>query len=119
MVQINNNQDHPHTTKRETHIANLSILTPEQMKYIQSTDPAPIRHVLDNNHDKALKNANRLRKNATSDLPIETYWFPTPQNQGNPGNHTPIRKRIITELYALEELVRLDPQANQKPPEQF
>ena len=48
MVQINNFQDHPYTLKRKTHIANFSILTPEQMKYIQPIDPLPIRHLLDN-----------------------------------------------------------------------
>ena len=39
---------------------------------------------------------------------------PLQKNPGNPSDHTPIQKRILTELYALEELGRLDLQVSQK-----
>ena len=55
MVQIHNFQDHPHTPETETHVVNISTLNLEQRKYIQPIDPAPIRHLLDNNHEDALQ----------------------------------------------------------------
>ena len=84
------------------------------MKYIQPINPAPIRHLLDKHHDDAPQYANSVLKNLRSDINVETYWFPTLQNPDNPSNHIPIQKRNLTESYALEELERLDPQANQK-----
>ena len=78
MVQINNFQDHRYTLKKATHVANFSILTPEQMKYIQPVDPATIRYLLGNNHHDALQYVNGLLKIPRSDIRIETYCFPTP-----------------------------------------
>ena len=34
---------------------------------------------------------------------------PTPENPGNPGEHTRIQKKILRELQALEDLETLDP----------
>ena len=59
---INNIQYQPYTLKRSTHIANFSILTPEQLKYIQPIEPAPIRHLLDNNSEEAIQYVNSLLK---------------------------------------------------------
>ena len=118
-VQINNFQDHPYTIKRATHIANFSILTTEQMIYTQPIDPALIRHLLDSKNDDAVQYDNSLLKTPRSDVSVETYWFPTPQNPGNPSDHTPIQTRILAELYTLEELERTDPQADEKSRDQF
>ena len=64
--------------------------------------------------DDALQHLNRLLKIPRSDVSVKTYWFPTPQSPSNPSYHTPIQKCILTKLYALEALEKLDPQANQK-----
>ena len=39
----------------------------------------------------------------------ENYWFPTPENPGNPEEHKPIQKRIFRELQALQDLETIDP----------
>ena len=39
----------------------------------------------------------------------EHYWYPTPDNPGNPDQHTPIQRRILRELQALQDLEALDP----------
>ena len=54
MVQINNFMNHPYTLKKGTHIANFSILSPEQTKHIRPINPTSVRHLLNNNHDDAL-----------------------------------------------------------------
>ena len=119
MVEITNFLDHPYTLKRASHITNFSIITPKQTRCIQSIDPAPVRHLLDKNLDDALQNVNSFLEALRSDISVQNYWFPLPQNPGNPSVYTPKQKRILTELLALEGFERLDPQANQKSRSQF
>ena len=83
MVQISNFLDHPYTLKKGTHIATLSILTPEQTKHIRPVNPTSVRHLLNNNHDDATHYKNSVLKTSKTDEVNETYWFPTPQNPGN------------------------------------
>ena len=82
-VQISNFLDHPYTLKKGTHIANFSILTPEQTKHIRPVNPTSVRHLLNNSHDDAIHYINSLLKTSKNDEVNETYWFPTPQNPGN------------------------------------
>ena len=62
MVQISNFLDHPYTLKKGTHIANFSILTPEQTKHIRPVNPTSVRHLLNNSHDAAIHYINGLLK---------------------------------------------------------
>ena len=104
MVQISNFLDHPYTLKKRTHIANFSILTPEQTKHIRLVNPTSVRHLLNNSHDDAIHYINSLLKTSKNDEVNETYWFPTPQNPGNEKEHTPIQTRILNDLRELEQL---------------
>ena len=112
MVQIRNFLDHLYTLKKGTHIANFSILTPEQTKHLQPVNPTSVRHLLNNSHDDAIHYINSLLKTSKNDEVNETYWFPTPQNPGNEKEHTPIQTRILNELRALEQLEKLNPLEN-------
>ena len=109
MVQISNFLDHHYTLKKGTHIANFSILTPEQTKHIQPVNPTSVRHLLNNSHDDAIHYINSRLKTSKNDKVNETYWFPTPQNPGNEKEHTPIQTRILNELGELEQLEKLNP----------
>ena len=109
MVQIINFLDHHYTLKKGTHIANFSILTPEQTKHIRPVNPTSVRHLLNNSHDDAIHYINSLLKTSKDDKVNETYWFPTPQNPGNETEHTPIQTRILNELRELEQLEKLNP----------
>ena len=106
MVQINNFMDHPYTLKKGTHIANFSILTPEQTKHIRPVNPNSVRRVLNNSHDDAFHYINSLLKTAKNDEVNETYWFATSQNPGNEKEHTPFQTRILIELRELEQLAK-------------
>ena len=112
MVQISPFLDHPYTLKKGTHIANFSILTPEQTKHIRLVNPTSVRHLLNNNHDDAIHYINSLLKTSKTDEVNETYWFPTPQNPGNEKEHTHIQTRILKELRELEQLEKLNPLEN-------
>ena len=62
MVQISNFLDHTYTLKEGTHMANFSILTPEQIKHIRPVNPTSVRHLLNNNHNDAIHYKNSLLK---------------------------------------------------------
>ena len=119
MVQISNFLDHPYTLKKETHIANFSILTPEQTKHIRPVNPTSVQHLLHNSHEHALHYINSLLKTSKNDENNDTYCFPTPQNPGNEKEHTPIQTRILNELRELEQLEKLNPLENTNSRNQF
>ena len=101
------------------HIANFSILTPEQIKHIRPVNPTSVRHLLSNNHDDAIHYINNLLKTPKPDQVNETYWFPTPQTPGNEKEHTPIQTRILNELRELQQLEKLNPLENTESRNQF
>ena len=109
MVQISNFLDPPYTPKKGTHMANFSILTPEQTKRIRPVNPTSVRHLLNNNHDDAFHYIISLLKLLKTNEVNETYWFPTPQNPGNEREHKPFQTRILNELRELEQLEKLNP----------
>ena len=84
-------------------------MTPEQMKYVKPVDPAPTWHPLQNDQEQAAHYVSSLIKISKNPQKTENYWFPTPENPGNPEEHTPIQKRILRELQALKHLETLNP----------
>ena len=45
LIPVNNFTDHPYKLKKGLHIANFSVMTPEQMKYVKPVDPASTWHL--------------------------------------------------------------------------
>ena len=84
-------------------------MTPEQMKYVKLVDPASTWHLLQNDQEQAAHYVSSLIKTNKNLQNFENYWFPTPENPGSPEEHTPIQKRILRELQALQDLETLDP----------
>ena len=109
MVQISIFLHHPYTLKKGRHMANFSILTPEQTKHIRPVNPTSVRHLLNNNDDDSIHYINSLLKISNFDEVNETYWFRTPKNPGNEKEHTPIQARMLNELRELEQLEKLNP----------
>ena len=109
MVQTNKFLDHPYTLRKGIHIANFSILTPEQTEHIRPVNPTTVRPLLNNNHDDAIHYINSLLKTSKTYEVNGTYWFPTPQNPSNEREHTPTQTRILNELRELEQLEKLNP----------
>ena len=79
-------------------------MTPEKMKYVKPVDPISTWHLLQNDQKQAVHYVSSLIKTNKSPHNSENYWFPTPENPGNPDEHTPIQKRILRELQALQDL---------------
>ena len=93
-VLISNFSEHRCTLKKVRHIATFSILTPEPAKYIETINLAPLRYLLDTNHDYAFPYANSVLKMPKFEEPNETYWSATPQEPDDETQHTPMQKRI-------------------------
>ena len=119
LVQNSNFLDHLYTPKKETHIANFSILTPEQTKHIRPVNPTSVRHLLNNNHDDRIHYINCLLKTWKTDEVNETYRFQAQQNLGNEKDNTPIQTRILNELRELEQLENLNPLEDTNSQDQF
>ena len=118
-IHVNNFTDQSHTIKRGSHIANFSVLTPEQMKYVKPIDPVTTWHLLQDNPENAAYYASSLIKSPKTDDNSEHYWCPTPEDPGDPQTHTPIQQRILKELQNLQELEKLNPQDDIESSKQF
>ena len=118
-IPLNNITDHPYTLKRGSHIANFSVMTPGQMKYVKPIDPVTTWHLLQDDPENAAFYVSSLIKSSKPDDFKESYWFPTPEDPGDPQQHTPIQKRILKEILNLQELEKLNPQGDPEYRRQF
>ena len=53
-IHVNNFTDQPYKLMKGLHIANFSVMTPEQMKYVKPTDPVSTWHLLKENEEEAI-----------------------------------------------------------------
>ena len=61
-VHVNNFTDQPYNFKKGLHIANFSVVTPEQMKHVRPRDPVSTWHLLSENEDDAVYYISSLLK---------------------------------------------------------
>ena len=78
------------------------------MKYVKPNNPVTTRHLLQDNPESAAYYASSLIKSAKTEEDRENYWFPTPEDHGDPQLHTPIQLRISKEVHNLQELEKLN-----------
>ena len=69
-IPVSNFTDHPYKLKKGLHIANFSVMTPEQMKYVKPVDPASTWHLLQNDQEQAAHYVSSLIE------PIEIHKTP-------------------------------------------
>ena len=111
--------DTPCTLKRRTQVANFTVETPEQIKYVKPIDPVTTWHLLQDIPENAVHYASSLIKSTKTEDFKENYWFPTPEDPGDPQHDTPIQKRILSKLLNLQELEKLNPQDEPESRRQF
>ena len=116
---LNNFTDSTYTLKGGTQVANFTVLTPEQMKYVKPIDLVTTWHLLQDNPENAAYYASSLIKSPKPEDSKDNYWFPTPEDTGDPQHHTPIQKRILSELINLQKLEKLNPQDDPESRRQF
>ena len=89
------------------------------MQYVKPIDLVTTWHQLQDNSENAAYYASSLIKSTKPEDFKENYWFPTPEDPGDPQHHTPIQKRILLDLINLQELEKFNPQDNPEPRRQF
>ena len=93
----------PQTITCDTHLADFKQLTPEQKKHIQPVDPAMLSFMIQ--HEDTTKiYIYELLKVSPQNPDQKSYWYPTPEDPGDPTTYTPIQQRIYNKLLTLKEL---------------
>ena len=107
-VRVTNTTESPYTINKNTQIAEFSVVTPEQSKFIKPVDMAILSMIPEGDPDLITYLTELLRTNKP-DQQTNTFWFTTPKNPGNTEQHTPIQTRILTELHELQRKEKLFP----------
>ena len=110
-VRVTNTTEWPCIINKNTQIAEFSVVTPEQSKFIKPVDMAIPGMIPEGDPDLVTYLAELLRTNKP-DQQNNTFWFPTPESPGNTEDHTPIQTRILTELRELQRREKLNPEDN-------
>ena len=117
-VRVTNTTESPYTINRNTQIAEFSVVTPEQSKFIKPVDMAILSMVPQGDPDLVTYLTELLKTNKP-DQQNNTFWFPTPENPGNTEDHTPIQTRILTELSELQRREKLNPKDDSESQTEF
>ena len=107
-VRVTNTTESPYTINKNTQIAEFSIVTPAQSKFIKPVDTAILSMIPEGDPDLVNYLTELLRTNKPGQQ-NNTFWFPTPENPGNTEDHTPIQTQILTELRELQRKEKLNP----------
>ena len=73
----------PYTITLDTNLADLKIMNAEQIKHIQPVDPALLSLMIQHEESTDVY-INELLKVPQNNSEQETYWFPTPEEPGDP-----------------------------------
>ena len=90
-VRVTNTTESPYTKNKNKQIAEFSVVTPEQSKFIKPVDMAILSMIPEGDPDLVTYLTELLRTNKR-DQQNNTLWFPTPKNPGNTEDHTPIKQ---------------------------
>ena len=100
-VRVTNTTESPYTVNKNTQIAEISVVTLEQSRFIKPVDTAILSMISEGDLDLITYLTELLRTNKP-DQQNNTFWFPTPKNPGNIEDHTPIQTRTLKELRELQ-----------------
>ena len=70
---------------------------------------AALKVLTEDDSEDAIIYINELLKTSEKPSHNQNFWFPTPDNPGDPTTHTPIQNRILREIKELEEIQKLNP----------
>ena len=108
-VRVTNTTESPYLIRKHTEIAEFSVVTPEQSKHIKPVDMAILSMIPQGDPDLTTY-LNELLRTNKPEQQDNTFWFPTPEDPGQPQDHTPIQTRTLNELNELKDKEKLNPQ---------
>ena len=112
-VGVTNTAKLPYLTKKNTQIAEVSVVTPEQSKYIKPLDMAILTMIPQCDHNLTAY-LNELLRTNIPEQQNNTSWFPTPEHLDKSQDHTSIQTRTLKELNGLKDMEKLNPQESTK-----
>ena len=110
-VRVTNTRESPYKINKNTQIAEFSVVTPDQPKFIKPVDTAIFSMIPEEDPDLVTYLTELLRTNE-ADQQNNTFWFPTPEDPCNTEDRTPIQTRILTELRELQQKEKLNPKGD-------
>ena len=117
-VRVTNTTESPFLIEKYTHIAEFSVVTPEQSKHIKPVDMAILSMIPQGDPDLTAYLNELLRTNKPGQQD-NTFWFPTLENPGKLEDHTPIQTRIPKDLNELKDEEKLNPQDSKESRNKF
>ena len=108
-IRITNTSPTPFTIKKNTVVADFHITTPNEAKNIKPLSTAALKILTEDDSEQALDYVNELLKTTEKPETSQQFWFPTPDNPGDPSTHTPVQRRILREIEELEQIQKLNP----------
>ena len=101
-VRVTNTTESPYLIKKNTQVAEFSVVTPEQSKHIKPVDMAVLIMIPQGDPYLTAYLKKRLRT-IKLEQQNNTSWFPTPKKPGEREDHTPIQPRILKEIIELKD----------------
>ena len=95
-VRVTNTTESPCLIKKHTEVAEFTVVAPEQSKHIKPVDMAILTMIPQSDPDQTAY-LNELLRTNKPEQQSNTFWLPTPENPGKPGNHTPKQTQILKE----------------------
>ena len=108
-IRLTNTSPTSFTIKKNTVVAEFHITTPKEARNIQCLSTAALKVLTEDDSEQALEYVNELLKTTEKPETTQQFWFPTPDNPGDPSTHTPVRRRILREIEEMEEIQKLNP----------
>ena len=108
-IRVTNTSPNPFTLKKNANVAEFTILSPQEAKQLHPLNSAALKVLAEDNTEQASEYVNELLKSSEKPQTTQNFWFPTPNNPGDPASHTPIQSRILREIEELENIQKLNP----------
>ena len=108
-VRVIKTTELPYLIKKNTEIAEFSIVIPGQSKHIKPVDMLILSMIPRSDSDLTAYPNEILRANKPEQQ-NNTYWFSTTENPQKSEGHTPIQTGILNELNELKDKEKLNPQ---------
>ena len=108
-VRVINATKSPYLIKKNTQIAEFSVVTKEQSNHIKPVEMA-ILNMIPQSHSDLIAYLNKLLITNKPKQQFTTFWFPTRESPGESEDLTPIQTRSLKELIELKETEKFNPQ---------
>ena len=76
-------------------------MSPEEAKELKPLNTAAHKVLTEDDSEEAIVYINELLKPSDKPSNKQNFWFPTPDNPGDPITHTPIQSRLLREIKEL------------------